>query len=312
MARSIPLTTVGSVRQGYTPLRGLTSLNLGGGDLILWTRHCLVYHGGALLRELTDTVLVVKAGDLAGELIVDPLADTRVLKGDIPSAGAHLVRYLAQVGDGTRLTFIELKNTDFNPESRTTNVVPSEYLKLDLAAIDSAPAALITPEEYTLARGATADTALSYGYGTLTDWFAVVCINLNEIQTGDYCDRLMVRAKRSGAVVLEWRLFIPRPSVPSGSLMSQQLILGMELTQGLTDMAVGLERGGIQLVSCFTISGFRLTSLCQKRVDGNAPGMKVLRLREMLESLHAGKSSASASGYSSNIEGGSVRDGDDE
>lgn len=279
------LTTIGTARQGYTAVRGITSFTTKGQGLLIWSRHCLVYHGGVLLRELKDVILHIGAEEL-NEVTIDPLSDTRIMRGDFRSPGSKLIRYFARSGESQPIQNIELLNNDLNSESRAANPVASEFLPMDSVVIDRGKDPPLTSGAGSFVRAAGAGAvALPYPYTVMGSWFLTLTINFNDLLEADYCDRMIVRALSAGVVKGEMRFSLPRPSVPIGSILWLQVQLGMEFSAGISDINVLSEVGSAHPAACVNYGGFNITQLCLREVEKYSPHMKFMRLRDMDDSL---------------------------
>jgi hypothetical protein len=277
----VSFSAIQQARQGYTPVRVPTTFTCKHSGLMLWTRHALVSNAGVLIREVIDTILVIAPGEM-DTVTVDPLSDTRVLKGDSQFPGAKLIRFLAFDGENQDLRSLELTNPNFNSQSTAGSPQPVEYLRLDQALIDK-QTPITVPFHYNIVRGVPPTTALPADFVAAKDWFLNIVLNFEDLDDPDFCQRILITAFDAASSPMFTMAFpIPRLMILAGTKLRQQVIIGMELVSGVTSLKI--EEEGINTVPemCIWIYGASLDQMCSYRVDDRAQSMKLLRMRDML------------------------------
>jgi hypothetical protein len=248
---------------------------------MLWTRHALISNAGVLIREVIDTILVIAPGEM-DTVTVDPLSDTRVLKGDSQFPGAKLIRFLAFDGMNQDLRSIELTNPNFNSESTAGSPQPVEYLRLDQALVDK-QSPITVPFHFNIVRGAPPTTALPADFIAAKDWFLNLVLNFEDLDDPDFCQRILVTAFDAASKAMFTIAFpIPRLMILAGVKLRQQVVLGMELVSGVSSLLIEEEGVGTVPEMCIWVYGAALDQMCSYRVDDRAQNMKLLRMRDML------------------------------
>jgi hypothetical protein len=269
------LSAIGSARQGYTPVRGPISLSVKVSGLLLWTRHALVSTGGMLKFELVDSILQLRPGEL-DNLVIDPLSDTRILKGDSGTPGAILSRYMANDGNGQECKYVQMANPNI-VEGRG----PSEFLRLDNLLLDGATAGM-APTHVDIARTSTPAVTPIPAFSAVKDGLLVFVVNFNDLNDDDFCPRFQLTTYKGTDVVWDMRLPLPRLLIKTVDTLRQQLVLGMEVKSGVDGFLAIEETSGISPAMCFNVYFAPLQNICSYRVDQRAPSMKFLKYEDML------------------------------
>lgn len=271
------LSTVGNVRQGYTVVRTLTQMTVGSEGLLLWTRHCLLYSGGSLIRELENCILQIRPGDLL-EVTIDPLADTRVMRGNSRFPGAKQVRFFLKTGQGLDIQYVEMSNADMNPLSVQGNETPIEFLRMEEVIFDLPPVSLMAGSLFALPRAvAPAVTALPGAFGTADDWIMLVSLSFEELFDADFCERMILTVNKATGPSWSSRFFIPKPDGIAGTLKQSQVLVGMELVNGVTSFNLVGESTSTRPAVCVRLNGARIFGICQSKVLRNPVTMKYIK-----------------------------------
>jgi hypothetical protein len=272
---TVDLSAIQSPRAGYTPVRKATTFSTKNSGLLIWTRRCLLYSGATMIRELDDTILLISAGQL-DNVTIDPLSDTRVLKGDSATPGAILSRFIANDGMGQECKYVAMKNQGLNAGDR-----PNEFLRFDNLLFD-ATNVVLTPAHVDVARGAPIVNPLPPAFAALKDSFLVFSLYINDLVETDFCSRLQLTPKLGATPVWDMRLPIPRLMIKRGDTVWQQLILGMELKSGVDGFELLFETAGVSPSVCCNVMAYGFETVCSYRIDQRSPNMKFLKFEDML------------------------------
>jgi hypothetical protein len=295
----VELSKLQGFRTGYTPVRVPTAYSTKMTGIMIWSRHCLVLSGGVLLREVIDSILVVAPGDV-DQLVVDPLSDTRIMKGDFQTPGAKLVRFMAFDGMNQDCRNVEMVNQDMNPVSTSSSVIPVEYLRLRETLVDGQSPA-IAPGHTDIARGASTAFSTPAPWSTNKDWFFTTVLNFEDLGDPDFCQRIVVTLLLAGVVRAVFKLPIPHLMIRAqmGDVLTQQLTLGTELSGTVDQIQIEEEGTGQQPNVCVVMLGSVLRDVCSYRVDDPTTGMKLIRLRDMLNTTAQSLEKGSAPSFNS-------------
>lgn len=272
----VALSTLGNPRQGHTVIRVPTVFSTKDSDVVVWSRRCMIYNGGALIREVRDSTFVIKAGRFL-EVTIDPLSETRILRGARDSKGSKYIRYFLEGVDGREVKHVELQNLSLNPGTDALNQVPAEFIRMAKIQIDRALSPLRTfPDDFTLARVAAAApaVALAGAYAAFTDYFLQINVLFQEVLPTDFCERFKIQGLSGVNVMFDARFSIPVPVVPLSFSYQSSVTLGMEMLGGLTAIQVCSERVEIRPAMCVQVYPFRMDQLISDSEEQPRPGIK--------------------------------------
>lgn len=282
---SVALSSMQAFRTGYTPVRVPTTFSTKLTGLMIWSRHCLILNAGVLIREIVDSILIIAPGDV-DTVVVDPLSDTRVMKGDSQTPGAKLVRFMAFDGMNQDCRNVEITTPSMNPDTTSQSIIPVEYLRLRETLIDGQNP--IAPSQFhtDIARGASSPFSGPAPWVNNRDWFLSLILNFEDLGDPDFCQRIVVSVSLGSALKARFKLPIPHLMIKAqmGDVLTQQLTLGIEMQGGVDTFQIEEEGTGQQPNICVLGGATFLSDVCSYRVDEPTTGMKLLRLREMLDS----------------------------
>lgn len=250
-------------RQGNTVIRCYTPLTLQDEKLVLWTRHALIFSGGVLLREVKDSIVIVDPRTLK-EIAVDPLGETRILKGARTTEGSVMCRVIgrSQTDFFQQLPHIEMQHVGFASGTRRLETIRMDLMDIDTNAGVLGPALLVPG-----LRGPVVPSILA-PYAGFQNWFLLMCFEVTDFLASETIQRMVVTGDLGGVPVFTMKFNIPSP----------KFMIGTELINGIDRVSFGLEFTPIQPTFFLATTAHSLCSVSAMSGLRDPVQMKIVKL----------------------------------